>query len=317
VLRLSIVIPLLGDQKQLDDTLVSVLENRPSNCEVFVVHNEPYDDPYDLAGEVQFIQAPRRARLVECVRLALSACRAPVVHVLACGVEVRAGWANAALRHFRDPEVASVAPLVVHCDDNQAVVSAGLGYRAEGVVWRLGQGRTPEQVAEEPEELCGPDALAAFYRRSALESAGVFSSAAVDMLAAVDIALSLQKAGFRCIVEPECLAQVDAAAVCEKPGFRRGRDAERLFWRWASAHGRVRSLAAHAALLAGECVIGLWRPSMLMQLAGRAFGAMATAWGRKQPTSPKFTETDEAVIPFSPPAAATSHGEDQKSTRAA
>jgi hypothetical protein len=317
VLRLSIVIPLLGDQKQLDDTLVSVLENRPSNCEVLVVHNEPYDDPYNLAGEVQFIQAPRRARFVECVKLALSACRAPVVHVLACGVEVRAGWANAALGQFRDPEVASVAPLVVHCDDNQAVVSAGLGYRAEGVVWRLGQGRTPEQVAEEPEELCGPDALAAFYRRSALESAGGLSSAAADTLEAVDIALSLQKAGFRCIVEPKCLAQVDAAAVREKPGFRRGRDAERLFWRWASAHGRVRSLVAHAALLAGECVIGLWRPSMLMQLAGRAFGVMATVLGKKQPTSPKFAETDEHVIPFSSPAAAADRCEEETSIRAA
>jgi hypothetical protein len=317
VLRLSIVIPLLGDQKQLDDTLVSVLENRPSNCEVLVVHNEPYNDPYDLADEVQFVRAPRRAGFAECVRLGLSACRAPVVHVLACGVEVRAGWANVALRHFRDPEVASVAPLVVHRDDHQSVVSAGLGYRAEGVVWRLGEGRTPEQVAEEPEELCGPDALAAFYRRSALESAGGSPSATVDTLAAVDIALSLQKAGFRCIVEPNCLVQTDAAAVRQKPGFRCGCNAERLFWRWASAHGRVRSLAAHAALIAGECVIGLWRPSMLMQLAGRAIGAMAAALGKNRPQSPKLAETDEAVIPFSPPVAAADRREEETSVRAA
>ena len=58
MLRLSIVIPVLGDQKPLDDTLVSILENRPANCELVVVHNTPYNDPYGLSGEVQFVQAP-------------------------------------------------------------------------------------------------------------------------------------------------------------------------------------------------------------------------------------------------------------------
>jgi GT2 family glycosyltransferase len=295
VLRLSIVIPVLGDQKPLDDTLVSVLENRPANCELLVVHNQSYSDPYDLAGEVQFLEAPRGAGFVECVNLGVAACRAPVVHVLACGVEVRAGWANAALRHFRDPEVASVAPLIVRCDDDRAVISAGLGYRAEGVAWRLGQGRTPDQIAEEPEDLCGPDALAAFYRRSAIEAVGLFSPSAVDMLAAADMAMSLRRAGFRCIVEPKSLGQVDPAAVRRRPGFRHGRHSERLFWRWASAHGRVQSVAAHAALLAGECVIGLWRPSMLMQLAGRAFGALGAAIGRNQCRS-RFSESDGPMV---------------------
>ena len=178
-----------------------------------------------------------------------------------------------------------------------------MGYRAEGIAWRLGQGSTPEQVAEEPDELCGPDALAAFYRRSAVESVGGFSSSAVGTLAAIDMALSLQHAGFRCIVEPKCLAQVDAAAVRDKPGFRHGRDAERLFWHWASAHGRVRSLAAHAALVAGECVIGLWRPSMLVHLAGRAVGAIGAALGkrppsqRKPPTSTSRRSSPRRVLP--------------------
>ena len=55
--RLSIVIPVLGDPQQLDDTLLSVLENRPARCEIVVVHNRPYHDPYHLCEEVRFIQA--------------------------------------------------------------------------------------------------------------------------------------------------------------------------------------------------------------------------------------------------------------------
>ena len=111
--RLSIIIPLLGDPAQLDDTLVSVLENRPANCEILVVHNEPYDDPYGLAGEVRFLAAAPGAALAECLNLGLRASRAAVVHVLSCGVEVSPGWAEAAIRHFRDAEVAAVAAVVL------------------------------------------------------------------------------------------------------------------------------------------------------------------------------------------------------------
>jgi hypothetical protein len=296
VLRLSIVIPVLGDLKPLDDTLVSILENRPANCELLVVHNTPYNDPYELTGEVQFLQAPPGAGFVECLNLGLSASRAPVVHLLACGVEVRSGWADAALQHFRNPEVAAVAPVVLRHDDHQTVVSAGLGYRAEGVVCRVGCGDSPEQIGENHDELCGPDVLAGFYRRSAIEAVGGFSPSPIDTLAVIEIALSLRHAGFRCVVEPNSQTKVDAAAVHDKTGFRHGRDSERLFWQWASAHGRVRSVAAHAALVAGECVVGLWHPFMLLQLAGRAVGLMCAALGKRRPKPPEEADDEPSVI---------------------
>ncbi len=229
MLRLSIVIPVLGDQKPLDDTLVSILENRPANCELVVVHNTPYNDPYGLSGEVQFVQAPRGAGFVECLNLGLAASRAPVVHLLACGVEVRPGWAEAALQHFLNPEVAAVAPVLLHHDDHETVVSAGMGYRAEGVVWRVGRGRTPEQVGEDQDELCGPDALAGFYRRSAIEAVGGFSPSPVDTLATIEVSLSLRQAGFRCVVEPNSQAKVNSTAARDKVGFRHGHHSEQLF----------------------------------------------------------------------------------------
>lgn len=277
VIRLSIIIPLLGDAKRLDDTLVSVLENRPNNCEIIVVHNVPYDDPYQLAGEVRFVEAPARATTAECLNLGLAAGRAPVVHVLACGVEVSSGWAEAAIRHLSDAEVAAVAAVMSSKDDPHKVVSAGLGYRAEGVAWRLGQAVEPADLDKCQAELCGPDVLAAFYCHSALEAVGGFSGQATDTLLGIDAALKLQRLGFRCALEPGCLVRVDAAVADERPGFRLGRDSERLFWRWASTRGWTRSLLGHAALAIGECALGLWRPPHLAQLAGRACGAIQAA----------------------------------------
>ena len=55
--RLSIVVFCFHDSQLLEETLVSVLQNRPDNSEVLVMHDGTYEDPYDLVDEVRFIEA--------------------------------------------------------------------------------------------------------------------------------------------------------------------------------------------------------------------------------------------------------------------
>lgn len=302
--RLSIVIPVLGDSQQLDDTLLSVLENRPTNCEILVVHNEPYHDPYHLSDEVRFVEAECGASMVACVHRGLALCQSPVVHVLACGVEIQPGWADAALRHFSNPEVAAVGVVVFDRDQCQRVFSAGFGYRAEGTAWRLGQRIDLGKVLACQRDFRGPDTLAAFYRKSAVESVGGFSTWVGDALAGTDLALALRRAGFRCTLEPQCVARVNPAAIIAKPAFSRGRNAERLFWRWASSHGWLPSLAGHVALLVGHCVIGLWRPSLLMELAGRVWGLLPAMFAGRRPASAPSTAASKPSV-VAPPHFAT------------
>ena len=57
--RLAIIISAVGSIEALENTLVSVLENRPADCDVVVVHSKPYSDPYELKNEVRFVSAPR------------------------------------------------------------------------------------------------------------------------------------------------------------------------------------------------------------------------------------------------------------------
>ena len=291
--RLSIVIPVLGDPRQLDDTLLSVLENRPVDCEILVVHNEPYDDPYDLGDEVRFVEAERGAGMAACANRAIALSKAPVVHVLACGAEVSVGWAEAALRHFHDPDIAAVAAVVLDGDDRQRIVSRGLGYRPEGTVWRIGW---QSEIRAFQQDLCGPDALAAFYCKSALRSVGGFAAQVGDALAGIDLALAFGQAGFRCVLEPRCVVWAGGAARCDEPPFRYGRNAERLFWRWASSQGWLPSLAGHVALLAGQCAIGLGRPSVLVQLAGRVWGILQALFGRRRPKPVDVAADEEPSV---------------------
>lgn len=111
--RLSIVIPVLGDPRQFESTLVSVLENRPEDCQILLALNRPYDDPYQLSGEVEFVRLPPEAGWVEELNAAWARCRAEVVHVLSCGVLAASGWTEQPLAAFGDPQTVSVAPLIV------------------------------------------------------------------------------------------------------------------------------------------------------------------------------------------------------------
>ena len=112
-----------GRPAEFDGTLVSVLQNRPADCEVIVAHTDHYDDPYALRGEVHFLHA-QAASIVELLNIALDQTTGDVVHIIGCGLEVREGWTTAALQHFDDPDVACVSPIVN--DESGTLVAAGI-----------------------------------------------------------------------------------------------------------------------------------------------------------------------------------------------
>ena len=272
--RLSIVIPVFGNLRQLEEGLVSVLENRPDDCQVVVVLAQPYDDPYDLKEEVLFVAAPSGSGLARSINAGIRASFSPVVHVLACGAEVTPGWADAALPHFDCPDVAAVAPAVIGRNGSQDV-RAGVDYCCSGLARPL---RLPAATAawEAPSRLCGPDILAAFYRKAALEAVGLLSEEVGDDLLGIDMALRLRQMGLRSVLEPQARVVADLAAAPVSDAFQAGKQAEQFFWRWASQNGWIRSLAAHGLLVAGECGQTLWRPATAARLAGRLAGGYCT-----------------------------------------
>ncbi|HVW38151.1 MAG TPA: glycosyltransferase, partial [Pirellulales bacterium] len=166
--RLSILIPFLGNRDSLENTLASVLQNRPEGAEIVVALGQEYDDPYQLGEEVRFVRAAGATTLAAALNQGFGACQGPIVHTLGCGVTVGDGWTDRALRRFDDRRVASVAPLIVDADHPQRVWSAGLEYRAGGACRRLGQGVLIDSAQGLGGRLVGPSWVAGFYRRSAL-----------------------------------------------------------------------------------------------------------------------------------------------------
>lgn len=260
--RLSCIIPVVGNAHGLETTLVSVLENFPNDAEIIVVHSAPYDDPYDLKSELRFIEAPRRTGYVGCANLGIQAARAPFVHLLSAGLDATEGWADAALRHFGDPKVAAVAPVVCNQLRTDEILAAGMEYHRGGRA----------EVLKNPPTSLGamPIARAAFYRRSALNLfGGGFPAKLGNELAAAELGLSLRRAGFRTVSEPQCKLLGSARSCTESRGFGYGLAAERLFWRNLPAESTTASLSMHPFSVARDLLGSLRNGAAILQLAGR------------------------------------------------
>ncbi len=229
---------MLGDPELMETGLVSVLENRPPACEVLLVLNGPYGNPYELDDEVRFLTAPPAAPWTESCNLGVAEAAGEIVHLLMPGVEVTADWTSAALRHFRSPDVAAVTPLVLDRRRTGRVMAAGVGYRAGRRVVS-GRYRAEDQVARlSATPIVGPSCLAGFYRKSYFTAVGGFEPAVGDELADVDLGLRLQKAALRAVIEPESV--VRAVPPKKLPsGFRRGLCTERLLLRSADSLGKM------------------------------------------------------------------------------
>ncbi len=270
MLRLSIVIPVVRNLQKLEETLVSTLENRPQRSDITVVLTEPYADPYQLSGEVNFIDAPKKASFVECVNRGVAASTGDVVHVLGCGLEASPSWSDRAMAHFEDRRVASVAPVIISRSRQDQILSAGVGYRRRGDVWRVGSGYHAADDSIYLPDILGPDILSGFYRRSTLEELGGLSCSFGDSLAGVEYALALHAVGLRCVSERQSRTYAHPKELSQTARLGRGREAERLFWTWAPRFGRVGSVLSHIGLVAEECCESVVRWPTILRLMGRA-----------------------------------------------
>jgi GT2 family glycosyltransferase len=259
--KLSIVIPALDSATRLEQTLVSVLENRPPQTEVLVALGFPYADPYDLAGEVRFVEAPPGADFATAANLGFAECAAPIVHLLDCGTEVAEYWTERPLDHLLEPRVAAVGCLVLDAADKKSIVSAAVDYLPSGRVVRNVVGRTPPR---EETAVLGAGLPAAFYRRNAVEAVGGFD-ATVGEFADVDLALRLKAAGWTALLEPRSRAFCARAA--SGVGFLRGRAAERLYLRNRPLFKGQTSPTRHLLTVAAQCALP--SPSRLAALVGR------------------------------------------------
>ncbi|MFM8635909.1 MAG: hypothetical protein ACKOEX_14060 [Planctomycetia bacterium] len=229
--RLSIVIPMTSTSTALEETLVSVLENRPDDCEIVVVLSRPYADPWNIGEEVRFVQAPTGANIVSCVNLGIAASEASVIHVLAAGWRATPGWTDAAVAILEAGEAGAVVPVA---SDGNHTVPTGVRYGRGGR--RIASSRSP----------MAPCLEAGFWRADIVEMAGRgFVLTCGEAFADADMAVTLDRMGCQVVVEPS--AQVVRGEPRRRGNpFMAGLHAERLFWRSLAGRAVAPAVCMHA-----------------------------------------------------------------------
>jgi hypothetical protein len=267
--RLSIVIPAF-DSASLEETLVSVLENRPADCEIVAVLAMPYTDPWSIGDEVRFVQAPASATVVDCVNVGMATSSARIVHVLRAGWRATEGWADAALGRFADPLVTAVVPLTVAASDRSRVVAAGVRRTSGGRSVVNAPARRDQRIdtfkATSMAQPAAPAIEAGFWRAEAVPASG-FSKACGDRLAAADMAAAVACMGDAVAVEPACQV-VEGPSTTRGTWFTEGLHAERLFWRSLAAEQPIAALVAHVSEVIRHAVAAAPLGTLPM-LAGR------------------------------------------------
>jgi hypothetical protein len=275
--RLSILIPSLGDCSEFEDTLASVLQNRPDDCEILVAHAQPYDDPYHLTPEVCFLHVPGADSRVKLLNAGFEASRSAIVHVLAHGVEVEEYWAESALEAFDDDQIAAAAPIIVDRHAPSHVLCAGMAYTRWGRVYAI-ESKDLQSVDLARTPFVGPSLQAGFYRRSWWRRVR-WDEAFGDCFADVHLQLTLAALGAKSVAVPTSIVRAEAFAGCpaDRPyGLHEARQAERLYWKHATSSWSLAATCPRVALHAIEALLALPSHRALTGWIGRAVGLLST-----------------------------------------
>ena len=290
--HLSIVIPASRDTVALELTLAAALEHQPDDCEVIVVNDGSYNDPYELDDEVRFVDVAPTPNAIDLINAGARAAVGSVVHVLQSGVEVKSGWTDAALGHFEDPQVGSVAP--------ELLLSGAATTAIRGVDHRWGGRRVLVQSTARRNERdpVGPTIWGGFYRRSAIEAVGGWDPQLGTECADLDLALSLRQIGFDSVSESASRIRLPGCAIKEASGFRHGRAAERLFWKHPLGSWPI-ALTLHALRTAIGLSTRLRQPlGLVAEALGRCVGTASLFSGRQHRRNLEEILPPGSTLPF-------------------
>ncbi len=264
--RLTIVVPHLRADGPFEDTLISILENRPAKAEVVVAHDGSYSDPFDLSDEVRFVTAGS-ASMPELIGAAAAQAAGRYVHVIANGVRATAGWVDSALELLQQDAIGQVAPLAVSRIDD-SIIAAGWtgGWLAPTVPVAQGQTKLGRRDAVRLQGAC---LAASFWNRDLLRQ--LTTAYAAPQAAAAQYAWSqmLRQQGWRVALASDSVVLAEAGMLGLEPGFGKARIESELQRQLAD-----QSLVS-ATLQCGMAAVGsILRPNRWGQCAGQLLGSL-------------------------------------------
>lgn len=192
--RLSIIIPHRRNDVELENTILSVLENKPSDSEVIVVHDGSYANPYQLQDEVLLIR-DQSSTDVGMINRALMVARAQIVCLLCNGATVYGErWSEEAVdRMQHDLEIAAISPTSMEALSHKTVSGIDVSHFHLRPVLSQSHAEIKSNG-----ELSGPSLSCGFYRRKILTAVGGWNESVHWDNIDIELAMLLNALGLKC-----------------------------------------------------------------------------------------------------------------------
>lgn len=214
----AVVVVTWNSAATIETCLSSALAERPA--EVVVVDNNSADDTLARVAAFDAVkmlpQTSNTGFAAGCNR-GISATDSPYVLLLNDDAEMKPGYLGVLVDALqRDRSAASATGKLLLSD--RRIDSVGIELRR----WALlpldrGHGEVDRGQFDTPEEIFGPSAAAAVYRRFALEEVGGFDEALFAYYEDVDLAWRLSNRGWRHLYRPDAIAIHDRRGPDVKP----------------------------------------------------------------------------------------------------
>jgi hypothetical protein len=274
--RFSIIVPLKGDERLFDQTLASILRDRPASSEILVIHDGTYQDPHQLGEEITFASTEKKSDLIAMFNHGVSLASGDFLAFIRPGIELSPDWQLTVEAAFHKPDIASVSPLITTPAEPRKIVTAGVeaGIGFQRKMSGARRRATPSKLARVSP--LGPTSWAAFYRRSAIEQIHPVSENLSSVFLDQEIAMSLRTIGLKTNFSSETNLEVERSGlITAEQKLPHGQSAQRTYRRQAITGG---SILRTASLIAWDLLNALLKPWRLQQAGGR----ISAIWHRRE-----------------------------------
>lgn len=265
--RFSVIVPLIGKDHLFEDTLAAVLRYRPSDCQVIVVHDGNYDDPYGLDGEVKFVTSDDQS-LISYINVGLCYVAGEFTMFVRPGVEIDENWNERVECAFADSDVGMVTPIIVSRDRPNRILAAGVAADSSWTRSIVGRGQRTSKRKTQQLKPQGPTSWISIYRTSVLKLLAPLDEQLADHCVDQDIAFSFGKLGLANVLLPEVVGYVDGdPGIIEESRLPHGLAAQRLIQRFDQSN--IASMLKHCVSDLLKAPLARWRLAHLLQRFSR------------------------------------------------
>jgi len=201
-----VIIPNWNGQQHLQTCLNALLRQARPVDEVVLVDNASTDGSCAFVAEnypqVRLLSCEKNLGFAAATNLGIRSTQSDYVATLNNDTEVEPMWLEELVRDMEaNPHLGMAASQMLFYQQRGTINSAGIAVDRVGMAWdRLGG--LPEEAGTRAENVFGPCAGAALYRRSMLEQIGLFDEDYFGYLEDVDLAWRGQATGWSCLYVP-------------------------------------------------------------------------------------------------------------------